>query len=137
MRPVGRPTRWGLAPGSQQLANASSWEPCDGRQGCAYGDRRTLGTPIDASRLRYAPSIGPIAHCHECREVPAADSCAAATCVTGGGNYSITSSARASNVGGMVRPSAFAVLRLTTSSTLLACTIGKSPGFSPLRMRPV
>jgi hypothetical protein len=30
--------------------------------------------------------------------------------------YSITSSARASNIGGIVRPSAFAVLRLMTST---------------------
>ena len=35
--------------------------------------------------------------------------------------YSITSSARASNVGGMVRPSVLAVFRLMTSSTLAAC----------------
>ena len=36
---------------------------------------------------------------------------------TGSGQgYSITSSARASSVGGMVRPIAFAVFRLTTSS---------------------
>src|SRR6516225_1247807 len=33
--------------------------------------------------------------------------------------YSITSSARASTAGGMVRPSTFAVFRLTTSSYLL------------------
>jgi hypothetical protein len=33
--------------------------------------------------------------------------------------YSITSSARASSVGGMSRPSAFAVLRLITSSNLV------------------
>src|SRR4051812_48659875 len=38
-------------------------------------------------------------------------------------DYSITSSARASNVGGTVRPSALAVLRLITSSYLVgACT---------------
>ena len=35
--------------------------------------------------------------------------------------YSITSSARASNDGGTVRPSAFTVLRLTTSSYLVGC----------------
>ena len=35
--------------------------------------------------------------------------------------YSITSSARASSVGGTVRPSALAVLRLTTSSNLVGC----------------
>jgi len=49
--------------------------------------------------------------------------------------YSITSSARASSVGGMVRPRAFAVLRLTTSSYLVGACTGMSAGFSPLRIR--
>ena len=51
-------------------------------------------------------------------------------------HYSITSSARASTAGGIVRPSAFAVFRLRTSSTLVDCCTGRSAGFSPLRMRP-
>src|SRR5215472_4482921 len=51
-------------------------------------------------------------------------------------NHSITSSARASSDGGTVMPSALAVLRLMTSSNLAGCSTGKSPGFSPLRMRP-
>ena len=50
--------------------------------------------------------------------------------------HSITSSARASSVGGTSRPSALAVLRLMTSSNLVACTTGRSAGFAPLRMRP-
>jgi hypothetical protein len=40
--------------------------------------------------------------------------------VTCRANYSITSSARASSVGGTVRPSAFAVLRLMISSNFVA-----------------
>src|SRR5262249_35675791 len=51
-------------------------------------------------------------------------------------NHSITSSARASSVGGMVMPSALAVCRLITNSNLVACWTGRSAGFSPLRMRP-
>src|SRR5262249_52410513 len=51
-------------------------------------------------------------------------------------HHSITSSARASSVGGTVRPSALAVLRLMISSTFVDCCTGKSAGFSPLRMRP-
>jgi len=51
-------------------------------------------------------------------------------------DYSITSSARASSVGGIVRPSAFAVFRLITNSNLVDRITGRSPGFSPLRMRP-
>jgi hypothetical protein len=49
--------------------------------------------------------------------------------------HSITSSARASRVGGTSRPSAFAVFRLTTSSYLVGAWTGRSAAFSPLRMR--
>src|SRR5262249_323798 len=49
--------------------------------------------------------------------------------------HSITSSVRASNEIGGSRPSALAVLRLITSSNLVAYCTGSSPGFSPLRMR--
>src|SRR5262249_29726305 len=51
-------------------------------------------------------------------------------------SHSITSSAGASSVGGISRPSNFAVCRLITSSNLVARTTGKSVGFAPLRMRP-
>jgi len=49
--------------------------------------------------------------------------------------YSITSSARASSVGGTSRPSPFAVLRLITNSYLVGACTGRSAGRSPLRMR--
>src|SRR5215475_3381395 len=48
--------------------------------------------------------------------------------------HSITSSARASRLSGTVSPSAFAVLRLITSSYLVGACTGRSAGFSPLRM---
>src|SRR5262245_47274973 len=50
-------------------------------------------------------------------------------------SYSMTASARARTAGGIVRPSSLAVLRLTTSSYLVGVCTGRSPGFSPLRMR--
>src|SRR6478672_11706219 len=50
--------------------------------------------------------------------------------------HSITSSARARIVGGMIRPSAFADLRLMIRLTLVDCITGRSAGFSPLRIRP-
>jgi hypothetical protein len=50
--------------------------------------------------------------------------------------YSISSSAVLNSLCGMVRPSALAVLRLMTNSSLVALSTGRSPGFSPLRMRP-
>src|SRR5262249_5849082 len=49
--------------------------------------------------------------------------------------HSITSSARASSVGGTSRPSALAVLRLMTSSKLVGSSTGRSEGLAPLRMR--
>src|SRR5262245_51104233 len=51
--------------------------------------------------------------------------------------HSITSSAMARSEGGTVRPSIRAVPVLMTNSNLLDCTIGRSAGFAPLRMRPV
>jgi hypothetical protein len=48
--------------------------------------------------------------------------------------YSITSSARTKNDSGSVRPSAFAVLRLTASWYLDACSTGRSAGLVPLRI---
>jgi hypothetical protein len=53
-----------------------------------------------------------------------------------GRRHSITSSARTRSAVGMVIPSAFASLRLTSSSILLDCCTGRSAGFSPLRIRP-
>ena len=50
--------------------------------------------------------------------------------------HSITSSASESMLSGILTPRAFAVLRLMTNSNLVGCSTGKSPGFSPLRMRP-
>ena len=49
-------------------------------------------------------------------------------------SYSITSSAIASSLAGMSKPSVFAVLRLITSWNLVGCTTGKSAGLIPLRI---
>src|SRR5262249_978470 len=49
--------------------------------------------------------------------------------------HSITSSARASSVGGTSMPIALAALRLMTSSYLVGACTGRSAGFSPLRIR--
>src|SRR5262249_53526855 len=49
--------------------------------------------------------------------------------------HSITSSARASSVGGTSKPSVLAVLRLITSSYLVGACTGRSAGFSPFRIR--
>jgi hypothetical protein len=51
-------------------------------------------------------------------------------------DYSITSSERACNTGGISNPCALAVLRLITSSNVLGCITGRSAGLAPLRIRP-
>src|SRR4029077_9249640 len=48
--------------------------------------------------------------------------------------HSITSSARASTVGGIFRPSALAVLRLMTRLNRVGCSMGRSAGLTPLRI---
>src|SRR5262249_30394057 len=50
--------------------------------------------------------------------------------------HSITSSASARSLSGTWRPSAFAVLRLITSSNLVGCMTGKVAGLAPLRIFP-
>jgi hypothetical protein len=60
--------------------------------------------------------------------VPLTDSCAAAISF----HWSITSSARTSNEGGMVIPSALAVFKFTTKSNSTGCSTGMSAGFVPL-----
>ena len=49
--------------------------------------------------------------------------------------HSITSSARSSSDGGIVMPSALAVLRLMTSSNRVGCSMGRSAGRAPASMR--
>src|SRR5262245_40583682 len=51
-------------------------------------------------------------------------------------HHSITSSARASSVGGTSSPIVLAVCRLMTNSNLVGSWTGISAGFSPFRMRP-
>src|ERR1700756_5878753 len=49
-------------------------------------------------------------------------------------HHSITSSARESSVGEMLRPIALAVLRLMASSIFVGCSTGRSPGFAPAKI---
>ena len=48
--------------------------------------------------------------------------------------YWITSSAWKRRVGGIVRPSALAALRLMTNSNFIGCSTGRSPGLVPFRI---
>jgi hypothetical protein len=49
-------------------------------------------------------------------------------------SHSITSSARASSMGGISSRSALAVLRLIANSNLVGCSTGKSAGLVPLKI---
>src|SRR5262249_22020495 len=49
-------------------------------------------------------------------------------------HHSITSSARASSIGGIVKPSALAVVKLMTRSNLVGCSTARSAGFAPRRI---
>src|SRR5262249_32049072 len=49
-------------------------------------------------------------------------------------SHSITRSASASSCGGISRPSAFAALRLITSSNFVGCSIGKFAGLAPFNI---
>src|SRR5262249_3478736 len=49
--------------------------------------------------------------------------------------HSITSSARANTLGGTSKPSALAVLMLSTVSYFVGACTGRSAGFSPFRTR--
>src|SRR5205823_8396014 len=46
----------------------------------------------------------------------------------------MTSSARATIIGGIVKPRAFAAVRLTTNSNVAACCTGSSPGDAPFKI---
>src|SRR5262249_2046223 len=50
--------------------------------------------------------------------------------------HSITCSARAISIGGTVRASALAALRLMNRSNLVGCWTGNSAGLGPLTIRP-
>jgi hypothetical protein len=52
-----------------------------------------------------------------------------------GRSHWMVSSARARTDGGIVSPSVFAVLRLTTRSNFVGRSTGRSPGLAPLRIR--
>jgi hypothetical protein len=81
-------------------------------------------TDLSSARSREDPNLDPefLAACRALRrQAP---------------RHSITRSARASSDSGTTRPSAFATLRLITSSTLFGCCTGRSAGFAPASIFP-
>ena len=106
-----------LRPGRTKPANAlfGSSPPCETRSPRRHSHWSPSG--------RAQPGIEPVNPNRTARELAAL--------------HSITSSARASSVGGTSRPSAFAVLRLITRSNLVGCSTGISAGFAPRRILSV
>ena len=89
----------------------------------ALGQKQTFAVQYAMSALPpIADMCGALA---DVRFVPIADI---------GRLYSITSFARSRNASGIVKPSALAVVRLTTRSNLVGCSTGRSAGFAPCRI---
>ena len=90
-----------------------------------------------ADVLRTNPTTGTDVCCARRRERPHGSRTTEQRYELAPSHHSITSSARASSVGGISRPRALAVCMLMMSSNLVALITGKSAGLSPLRARPV
>src|SRR5262249_35819542 len=87
-----------------------------------FGERVEHADPPHSGRLLRARRERP-----RCRAAEKRDKLAAL--------HSITSSARASTKDGISSPITLALLRLITHSYLVGACTGRSPGFSPRRMR--
>jgi hypothetical protein len=139
-RPERSPTRWIRG----RLLRTSDKRPC--HRSANHGNEPAPRIPMDSgSTPNPMQSLCTLrSHCHhwlrntryQADATPylgrTFTGCIAPAC--GWRTHSITSSARASSNGGMVRPSALAVLRLMISSNLLGCSIGRSAGFAPLKI---
>ena len=109
-----------------------------GRGSCCSGVRGVLQLP----HHRPTPQRIVSKRRNHSSQKPSTDFCNKRSAITGreqsqqgGSLYSITPSARVRSVGGTSRPSAFAVLRLTTRLNLVGYCTGSSATLAPLRMR--
>ena len=75
--------------------------------------------------VRYGPTTTKLFSAAACRDGPRPEI---------GSPHSMTLSARLRIVGEMVRPIAFAVLRLMSNSNVVGSSTGSSPGLAPLRI---
>ena len=87
---------------------------------------------LGAFRPPAARARGEVRHC---RQPKTCTKAAVSTAANGAAIRSPRRRRRAASAAPS-RPSALAVLRLMTSSNFVGCMTGRSPGFSPLRMRP-
>src|SRR5262245_2267854 len=116
-----------VAPHKVRSAHATDLtRPAECATESAFGHLRTL--PARCRDVRFPPIATEEPKSHDVGRVPGADMEPL---------YSITSSAATSRFIGTVKPSDFAVFKLIASSKRVDCNTGKTPGFSPLTMRPV
>jgi hypothetical protein len=84
-----------------------------------------------------ALALGPLTSVNDIGSVPGHFRCVPKPAVSKRSkqhSYSITSSARASSVGGTSRPRTFAVIKFTARSIFVGCSTGSSLGFAPRRI---
>ena len=110
-------------------------DPAQGLQGFSECCNARLPLGVSRNSNQYANAPHALALLRACRERPSSHRAAEQRDEVAP-FHSITSSASANNLSGIVRPSALAVFRLMTSSNLVGCITGRSIGFSPLRIRP-
>jgi hypothetical protein len=117
-------------PVQKWCAATYSWD-----SGPKWGQFETCGSPEQAScsglfllqeRTTVTASAGTAAQCHRPEHLQQR----ALRKVI----YSITSSARISRDGGMVRPSVLAALMLMIRSNFVGCSIGRSDGLAPFKI---
>jgi len=89
---------------------------------------RVVRTSRSGDKMCMKPTIGIAGCCARAASGHAAAAQLRSVMKSRRAAHSITSSARASSVGGITRPSALAVLRLITSWYLDACSTGRSAG---------
>ena len=119
-----RPQQWIKPEGAGQQAFGDRADSASFNLGGVIVEHRSGVRPLDRNADRLALRAREPARVHILGRV-----------FTWAPGYSITSSARSRIDGGMASPSALAVLRFTAVSNFTGNCTGRSPGFSPRRMR--
>jgi hypothetical protein len=113
-----------LSYGRRLCAAGISIQPMS-QMGETEKSRQRDARPVYPQQRIYLMSVATAVECHNRTHAPQQR------------HHSKISSARPDSGNGIVTPSARAVFMLMYSSTLVTCWTGRSPGFSPLSMRPV
>src|SRR5262249_23446187 len=127
---IGRPLAIPAFAGARQRQRAN---PADRAAGCrCVRSPRPMRAAAQRQEI-WAVWIGRTHH----RDYKITSARALPNALNCGADYSKTSSAAITSPGGIVSPKALALLRLMNISTFEDRYTGRSPGFSPVRIRPV